>query len=265
MRETLWLWLRGSPLLRKLYSFSPAHKLMNALSYLLVPSNRKRRLQVRKGPGAGLAFELNPRWERHLWEGQHELKVQQTITERLAPGDVFYDIGAGFGFYSCLAARLRVQVFAFEPDDANAQSLLRQAELNTLGPSIKLVKLAVVAKSGLTNFEPAPQERGHGNGQVTGLVNPNFSSVNVPCTSLDDFILQNPLPNLIKIDVEGAESEVLSGAEELFRRGRPVVLCEVHDAANARYVSAWLDKRSYSVQFIGVSNEYPTHLVATPN
>jgi len=234
---------------------------MTGLSYLLVPSQRKRTLRVRSGPGSGLIFEMNPRWERQLWEGNHELASQHVLVDWLRGGGVFYDVGAGFGFYSSVAARLGAQVFAFEPDEENAKSLSRQAELNGLTPRIEIVKLAVLATTGVTHFEPAPQARGHGNGQVSER---REQAITVHCTSLDDFAGANPLPDLIKIDVEGAESEVLKGAEALFNRCRPSVICEVHDASNALFVSDWLEKRGYSVEHIGNRSEYPAHLIASP-
>src|SRR5580692_2460818 len=138
MREAVWLWLRGSTLLRKLYEFPLARKPMTALSYLLVPAQRKRLLRVRTGPGADLVFEMNPRWEIHLWEGDYELSVQQVLVDRLRPGSVFYDVGAGFGFYSSLGARLGARTFAFEPDEENAKAVLHHAKLNSLAPQIEV-------------------------------------------------------------------------------------------------------------------------------
>ncbi|HKV63389.1 MAG TPA: FkbM family methyltransferase [Candidatus Acidoferrum sp.] len=205
-------------------------------------------------------FEISPRWEVHLWEGDYELAVQQILVDRLMVGTVFYDVGAGFGFYSSLAARLGARVFAFEPDEENSKSLRRHSELNGLTAKIEIMRLAVLATSGLTHFEPARQERGHGNGRVS---EGRGQAITVHCTSLDDFAGLNPLPNLIKIDVEGSESDVLRGAEHLFDRCRPSVICEVHDAANALFVSNWLKKKRYSVEYIGNRGEYPVHMVAT--
>jgi FkbM family methyltransferase len=264
MREALWLWLRSSGLLRKLYGLPLARKPMSSLSYLLVPSRRKRRLRVRSGPGKGLVFELNPRWETPLWEGDYELAAQQILVERLVPGAVFYDVGAGFGFYSSLAARLGAQVFAFEPDEENAECVLRHAQWNALGAKIEVVRLAVLASSGVTRFERAPQERGHGNGQVPEAGDSGGTNATVRCTSLDDFARLNPPPSLIKIDVEGSESDVLKGAQQLFAQWRPGVLCEVHDAKNKLFVSDWFEKQRYSIEHLGNRQEYPCHLIATP-
>ena len=263
MRERLWLLLRNSGWLRKLYSFAGARKPMIFLSYLLIPSRTKRTLRVRKGPAEGLLFEMNPRWERHLWEGEHELAVQQALADRLAPGAVFYDVGAGFGFYSVLAARVGAQVFAFEPDQQNAASLQRHAELNSLAPRIRIVRAAVLAEGGFTRFEEARQDRGHGNGHVARPAASGPTPFDmVPCMSLTHFASENPLPNVIKIDVEGAESEVLKGAQELVDLCRPAIICEVHDATNAAFVSNWLKGAGYSVQVMDDGGVYPAHLLA---
>jgi FkbM family methyltransferase len=262
MREQLWLWLRNMRFLRRLYSRPFARKPMDRLSYMLVPSRKTRPLRVRTGPATGLIFDLNPRWETHLWEGHHELAAQQVLVDLMLPGAVFYDVGAGFGFYSSLAARLGAQVFAFEPDPENARSLRHHAIINALAAKINIVELAVLAEPGATQFARASQERGHGNGQVDGQ---GGAAISVDCTSLDHFASRNAPPDLIKIDVEGSESEVFKGSEELFLRRRPSVICEVHDEANAEFVSSWLKRKQYSVRFIEDRAEYPAHLIATPN
>jgi len=237
---------------------------MRVLSHLLVPVHGKRKLRVRSGPGKGLLFELNPRWETRMWEGDHELAAQQVLQRELKPGSIFYDVGANFGFYSLLAARAGAQVFAFEPDVQNAESLECHASLNSLEAKIEIIRAAVFSASGSILLEPADFRRGHGNAHVGTARDPSRATIEVPCTTLDDFSRGHAVPQVVKIDVEGAESEVLKGAEELFSNSRPHLVCEVHDPLNDAFVEAWLETRDYRFRWLDGSEEFPRQLLATP-
>ena len=237
---------------------------MKSLSYLLVPSQKMRTLRVRSGPGRGLLFELNPRWETPTWDGSYELAVQQVLQERLKEGSVFYDVGANIGFYSLLAARQRAQVFAFEPDVQNAESLERHVRLNSFGAKIEIIRVAVFSTSGFVTLEPADSTKGHGNAHVGPNIENSHPTVKVPCTTLDDFTREHLVPDTIKIDVEGAESNVLKGAEKLFTQSRPHLICEVHDPANASFVEAWLKTRSYELRWLDTNDSLPRQLLAAP-
>jgi FkbM family methyltransferase len=237
---------------------------MKSLSYLLVPSQEMRTLRVRSGPGRGLLFELNPRWEIPTWDGSYEIKVQQVLQESLKSDSVFYDVGANIGFYSLLAARHGAQVFAFEPDVRNAESLERHARLNSLGAKIEVIRAAVFSTSGFVTLEPADSARGHGNAHVGTNVENSNPTVQVPCTTLDDFAREHIAPDTIKIDVEGAESNVLKGAEKIFTNYRPLLICEVHDTVNSSFVDAWLKTRGYELRWLDTNNSFPRQLLAAP-
>ena len=264
MRETLWRQLRNLKILRKLYAFPIATRPMKVLSYMLLPTNEKRKLKVQSGPGEGLTLILNPRWEIPLWEGRYEIVIERTIVENLGPNKVFYDVGAAFGFYSLLAARAGARVFAFEPDSQNAESFEYHATLNSLQSKMELIRSAVTSWDGNGQLEPASQERGHGNAHVLKGNDPVEGAKSIHCTTLDYFAERNPLPQLIKIDVEGSESDVFSGAKVLFDRCRPVVICEIHDPQNEKFVINWFEGRNYRFRWILGENAYPKHLIANP-
>ena len=63
--------------------------------------------------------------------------------------------------------------------------------------------------------------------------------------TLDRFAASHRLPNVLKVDVEGAEEEVLKGAEQVFRTANPILICEVHSARTAEGVARWLGARGY--------------------
>jgi FkbM family methyltransferase len=209
-------------------------------------------------------FELNPRWETAAWEGDYEQAVQEYFQQQLKSGCVFYDVGANFGFYSLLAARQGAQVFAFEPDVQIAESLERHAHLNSVNARIEIIRAAVYSTTGSIAIDPASCQRGHGNAHVGVALDPSHPTVQVPCTTLDDFAWKHTAPSIVKIDVEGAESEVLKGATKVFAESRPHVLCEVHDPANASFVEAWLKDRGYDIRCLDESDRLPRQLLATP-
>lgn len=263
MRERLWLAVRGSAFLRRLYAIPVFLGPLRWLSFLLLPSRGTRLLRVRGGPGKGLVFELNPRWETAAWEGCYEQAAQECLQEQLNAGCVFYDVGANFGFYSLLAARQGAQVFAFEPDVQIAESLERHARLNSLNARIEIIRAAVYSFSGSIALDPANCQRGHGNAHLVGTLATSRSSVSVLCMTLDDFAREHAAPDVVKIDVEGAESEVLRGAERVFAESRPQLLCEVHDPVNASFVEAWLKDRGYDIRWLDGRGKLPQQLLAT--
>ncbi len=265
MRERMWLRLRENRWLRQLAALPLVGSLVRAASWWLVPSYRPRRLQVQSGLGAGLWLELNPRWESDIWRGTYESVVQQAIEPLLQPGATFYDVGCGPGFFSLVAARRGVNVLAFEADERILDKARRHAAWNHLEQSIRFVHCAVYSYSGTIRITPATHDRGHGNAQVRAARNGSELAAEVRCTTLDEFLANHTAPDVVKLDVEGAESEVLKGAVKLFRTCRPVLLCEVHDEQNRCLVEAWLRECEYQCRWLEPEERLPRHLLALPS
>ena len=96
MRERIWLGLRNSGLLRRLYRIPALAPIMKSASLLVLPSTTEKYLEIRSGPGKGLRLELNPRWEFGLWEGTFENSMQRAAQKYLGPCKILYDVeGAG--------------------------------------------------------------------------------------------------------------------------------------------------------------------------
>lgn len=146
------------------------------------------------------------------------------IESCLGRGQVLYDIGANTGVYSLLAARLHgpeVRVVAFEPAFANLADLNRNLVLNGVEAQVTPLPYALARRDELLSFGFRNLEAGsalHGS-EETGKGDEGAAHV-LPVVGrpLDSVVeaLDLPAPNHVKIDVDGAELEVLAGGARTF-------------------------------------------------
>lgn len=264
MRQTVWLFLRKTPVARWLRRHPRLARLPRWLSFQLVPATVESLLTVRFGVAAGIKLELNPRWEVEIWEGECETDTLRLLDSLLAKGSVFYDIGGSIGLYSLVAARKGALAFAFEPDPVNVECIRRHARFNGLEALIRVIPAAVYSRSGELPMAVTGRERGHAMALVAEAAAGESNLSSFSCVTLDEFSASHPPPSLVKVDVEGAESEVLKGAEELFRRVRPRLLCETHSEANEVFLAGWLADRNYSLRWLDLPGRAQRHLFGEP-
>ena len=194
-----------------------------------------RRMSV--GVGSGLRFEPGPS-NRHYAFGDNELPVQQALASCLARDAVFYDVGANVGFFTVIAARLvgpHGSVYAFEPVPENAAYVQLNVGLNRFH-NVTVVCKAVAASPGQGHLWLA--EYAGGGALTTAAVPPDATKlIDVDLVSIDDLVFQHKWrpPDVVKIDVEGAEIDVLQGMLRTLREVRPVVLYEIDDAELAGF------------------------------
>ena len=261
MREAIWWKLHNSSFVKKIYANSALAPVMRKASNLLLPPSTEKILKVKSGLGKGLEFELNPRWEPEIWQGDYEPSSQVVAAQYFKPGKTIYDVGGGVGFYSLVASRLGAQVFTLEPDPKNRACIERNAKLNNLDGKFQIVPLAANSYTGSMLMEPSERGRGHGHGHAQEVFGTDPGKCfEAKCTTLDDFAREHPHPDLIKIDVEGCEAAVIRGAEWLMREVRPSILCEIHTPELAaevteivrgrNYEIEWLDDTGYAVRFL---------------
>ncbi|NET85501.1 MAG: FkbM family methyltransferase [Moorea sp. SIO1F2] len=168
------------------------------------------------------------------WNFEGESGMQAVLKNNLSSGDCFIDVGANFGMHTLYAAKLvgeMGRVFAFEPVPSNLNLLKKNIHLNHLEQQVKVIPKALSNSPDpfLTFHVPVDEVA------VTASLRPDKTTqeaIQVANTRLDDYWNEVNLPvKIIKIDVEGAELEVLRGAEQLIRRQKPLLLIEVHGFA----------------------------------
>jgi FkbM family methyltransferase len=185
----------------------------------------------------GFSLELDLREPVQRWIyffGTYDERYEAEMVRRLVdPGEVFWDVGANIGYFSLLAARaLRHtgQVVAFEPGRVAYGRLLANIALNQFS-NILPVKAAVVDKPGEVTLYLA-EDTADGCASIFGAQAAAQHCESCPAINLDEFRRRQdlPLPDFIKIDVEGAELLVLRGAEEILATSRPLLLLEMKEA-----------------------------------
>jgi FkbM family methyltransferase len=234
----------------------------------LVPRSRVW-VQVEHGLAEGLWMRLGLPEETFLWRGDHEPDVQALLATFLKPGCMAYDVGSYVGFHSLGMARAvgsEGRVFAFEPDSENLIRIREHVARNRLATQIQVVEAAVwCANERPLTYRRGRQARSQGGVEADGLrpVLASGETILVPSISLDEFIAGgNPAPRLIKIDVEGGEIAVLAGAERLLSVHKPVIICEVHNSAAARWIEDWLPVRGYRMDWMIPPEQFPRRLLA---
>jgi len=155
----------------------------------------------------------------------------RNAAEWIKPGDVVWDVGANMGLFSFAAAGLSGpsgRVYAFEPDTEMVRLLRRSARLNPHSAPVEVIPCAVFDHFSLARFNIARHNRAASflEGFGTGLTGGVREAQTVFTAQLDWFAEQIPPPNLLKVDVEGAELGVFRGAAQMLRAKRPVVIFE---------------------------------------
>lgn len=259
-----------SSFMRELYSACTKMPLVGAavrnVGRRILPAGSRVWVQVSDGPARGLWLLLDVRFEEHFIRSDHERAVQQLLVEYLHAGDCFYDIGAHIGFFSLLAARTvgpTGTVIAIEPDPSNGRTLHANVHKNDFS-HVQVIQAASWSSTGTLHFERANTASSLMEGRVSADCNQKGATIDVHGIALDDLIRHRGFapPNLVKIDIEGGESEALTGAEFTFRRYRPVLLCEIHDAANEMFIEPWLVERGYHITWLGERGTYPIQISA---
>ena len=173
------------------------------------------------------------------------------VTEIVRPGNMIWDIGANVGLFSfaaAVAAGPDGRVLSVEPDTVLVRLLRRSVASCAQQAPIEVFPAAVAEKCGVARFYIARRNRstnhldGFGSTQTGGV----RASELVPTVSLDWLAAHFPQPDVIKIDVEGAEAQVLAGGPAVLR-ARPRIICEVakRNAAEVGNLLAALDYSLY--------------------
>ena len=236
---------------------------------------RRGSMRVDAGLAQGLRLSLAhiPISHAHaglLASGLLELSVQQAMKRLLAHGDVFYDVGANVGFFALAGARHvgpAGAVYAFEPVPESAATIRASAGLNGLA-NLEVIEKATGGAAGqdrLLLVEDLSWSRLERQGPHPRTLD----TLEIEIVAIDDLVADGRLrpPQLVKIDVEGAEIDVLAGMRKTIEQHRPAIVCELHDTG-AAFVET-MEALGYETSNLDAKQSLidapvSTHALATP-
>lgn len=162
--------------------------------------------------------------------GSYENDETAFLKSVLRDGDVFLDIGANLGWYSLVLGKQfpKAHIFAFEPIPNTVLVLERNIRLNGL-KNVEPVAMGMFDKDDELNFIFVEDVSGATSLKMAGQTRGRALAQEILCktTTLDTFCASRDLrPNLIKIDVEGAELMVVQGGRKTLE-GTPIILVEL--------------------------------------
>lgn len=225
---------------------------------------------INAGPATGLRFDVTLPLDKAFWSGTYEHDFVAALCDRVRPNNVCYDIGGYRGYVSgAMALSGASKVIVFEPLPTNQGALQRLCYLNPDLP-IEVVPAAIGNINGSTRLKQMADT------SMAKLADSSFqhelaslAELEVAIRRIDSLVEDRniPPPDIVKIDVEGAELEVLKGATNVFETSRPLIFLEAHSAALEQDCSQKLMRLGYNVSRLDndlVSTEQTRHLVCLP-
>lgn len=181
----------------------------------------------------------------NFWLGTYEREKFDVFSKTVSSGMVVYDIGANVGIYTVLACRAvgpTGRVFAFEPATMNLFYLRENIRANKFSNCL-VIPRAVTDQDGNVPFELTGES-------CLARILPG-GLLQVPCTSLDSFCAHgHPLPQVLKIDVEGSEYDVLAGGQMVISTAKPTIFLATHGEKVHNACCRMLEELGYALQYL---------------
>lgn len=202
---------------------------------------------VLAGPLRGCTLVM-PALERPSYLlGTYERRVVEAIRAAVPAGGVAYDVGAHIGYHTLVMARAAGAggtIIAFEPDARNRRCLIQNLQANGAG-HVVVDGRALSGAGGEQIFASYGYSSvGH---LFHGQTQPDARLARVTTTTLDALVFEErlPRPALVKLDVEGAEADVIGGAERVLAEVRPTLIVEARPGLTVAPIVAILKRHRY--------------------
>jgi FkbM family methyltransferase len=207
-------------------------------------ADQNGRIAVRtlSGPAKGLRFRLDllGNYEMGYFLGNYERNIVDRLSTFVQPGWVIWDVGVYVGYYTCLLARLVGavgKVVAVEADPRNLARTQQHIAMNGF-TNVSCICAAIGVPHTEMDLFVGEGSNSHLSGTWIGATRENYAAkemrdtaIKVTCKSLDQLLLDGlaPRPDLIKLDIDGAELWAFQHMDTLATTVRPIFLIELHN------------------------------------
>ena len=173
------------------------------------------------GQGLRIEFDLSQNLDAFMYDyllrfGRYEVEVESVLSRLITRETTFVDVGANIGYFTVIFSRSARTVYAFEPVPAIFERLSRNLSLNAC-ENVRALQLAVSKERARLRMYESKISNGH---DSTVRRFEHDRSILVDAVSLDEAIDPSAGDIVMKVDVEGSETDVLMGALRLIRSGR---------------------------------------------
>lgn len=151
--------------------------------------------------------------------GEYERKLTRRVALCARSGGTFVDVGANLGYFSVIwaAGQPNNRVVAIEASPRNVAPLKANIAANHLEQRVRVITKAAGRRAGTMPFSLGPEDQS-GWGGVT--LAPSETTVTVEVATLDELLADTQTVDFLKVDIEGADTWALMGAERLLRQRR---------------------------------------------
>jgi len=190
---------------------------------------------IQRGPLRGMSWFCNREHQFWMPLGVYEKETTQWLENQIQTDTIFFDIGANAGYFSLLGSRIAKcgKVISFEPVPTNIETIKSHISENKIN-NIIIEPIVISDKACLVEFSI---EKTNANSHISDVkiehaVSNPLNTINVQSVTLDEFSLEKKItPNVVKMDVEGAEVKVLMGAANLLKSGNAVWIISTHSTS----------------------------------
>lgn len=193
-----------------------------------------------------------------------ETEILSAILSDISSDDVFYDIGANVGLYTCFIGQKTTDgdAVAFEPHPGNVERIKENAELNDVTATV--CDVALSDEEGSASLEVHEDVTGVVGNVSKGSDDGGLVQIPIELRNGDEMVEQGEIsvPDVIKIDVDGGEAEVVRGlSETLSHSNCRSIYCEIHPGAleeygaSANVVHGVLEQAGFELETVTVDHQ----------